>query len=299
MIYSDVSEVGITGRSLIAKCRLVVALLCFVIVSFWLSAALALGDEPRSVPRPVMRSASEMREFAMLLRHPTARWIQVEDNELSSTLSLDSLLLSSSLVAHVKVIKTVSNYNSGPIRNDLKLVRILETFRTAYGPDQYTTAGKDIVVVDKVDVSGLEFLDDLSLGPSDNALVFLERLPSKYKLNVQGTVFPVYRFAAPFISKYEINGDGSLTAMSVRDSRTRRQLNGAMLRTFFGTVSPGSSRADGGRRVIDALARRGMQAPSSLGSYLRLLNEEPWKLRRLLAARDEQDVWQHPALFPR
>jgi hypothetical protein len=159
--------------------------------------------------------------------HPLARAFHTEDKSLSATLSPESLLIGSSLVARIKILSTVATTTHYDFRTDYKAAEILNIVRQSYGPDANTSVNSTIIVIDHLltDDGGIEFLDDLALHQSEEAVVFLQKLQKTMVYN--GKPVSVYRFTAPFVSKYFVNENGTMDAMSVYRTTAKQALTGA------------------------------------------------------------------------
>lgn len=219
--------------------------------------------------------------------HTAARWSTKEDNEQSETLSVGSLLLSSTLVVRVHPERIIAQIGRGPRRFQYKMVRVTGIVKHGIGVDGSTKIGDRIVVVDVVHNSGgdqgEELMTDLALLPSDDAVIFLQRLPKP--IAISGLTFVAHRFTAPMVSKYQLDRVGRLIPMSVRPTRASRALRMTRLDTIFSTAIGNNTRVTdeaSANSLLLAQRRNVLTAPEvSQG-----LQQAPWAVEGRFAAAD-------------
>ncbi len=218
---------------------------------------------------------------AMFPNHADARAYIVDDPDLSDSLSLQSLWLASTLIVRARPGNLISTVIRGPIQYEYRAVRVTSILKSLAGPDETVKPNDMLVVLDRTPVIGREFLDDLELRPTDDAILFLERLP-RLQL-VAGHAMIVHKFTAPNISKFEVM-NGALQPMSVRATRVSDQMRGVR------------SMGDFYQRVAKTAARTELDANSALlgklfagysaNSLRHSLLTEPWKVEQRFARQD-------------
>ena len=210
--------------------------------------------------------------------HPRATWMSVEDYHHATQASLNTLILASTLVAQVRVVRTLSTVTQGPLKTYYQLAQVTGVDRHLLGPDAATRAGDYIVLADVGEADGSEFADDPLIHPGEPVLSFLDRRSNHY--NGDSGQPPVYFETAPYISKYVVTGE-TLRPLGIKDALVIRSLRNRSLAAVFPQAPAGArSIAARSNALADAyetkqlqtlLSQHGFVGASGVLSYERVL----------------------------
>ncbi len=232
-------------------------------------------------------SVSNQRFERIKAIHPRASWIRVEDPDDSSTLSIPSLVAASSLVAIVRGEGSIAGVNHGFLRADFRAVHI-ERVLNDVRPSSSTALGALIVVAEQKMADGGEFADDLPLEKGEEALVFLQKLP---RVRIIGNRrFELFRYTAPFVSKYGIGSDGRLTCMSIRRTVLSSQMNLRSSREFSESRHLAGSSRNYAPIFLNALIAKGIRSRSEVERFTLRLSRDPWGVEREFALDDAKSL---------
>ncbi len=227
--------------------------------------------------------------------HPRALWHLVEDNDHSDGLSVDSLWLSSSLVAQAHVIGNLAQRSGDLLTTTFKELEVTSIYKHLYSPDASVKPGDVIVVADTTLPHGDEIMDDPALAPLDgNVMLFLRR--SGVITTYRGKSVPVYVQTSLFNSKFKVDAAGRLRPLGVRLTVVNDDINGRtipneLLEMADGPKTPKTLTAvsfpyNEAASVQHLLARRGYRTAGQIIDYQRQLFTNPHALYEQQALQD-------------
>jgi hypothetical protein len=258
-----------------------------------------------SLPRDYQGSGSPEEIGALKFAHGAIRTVSVhlDDHSLTKELSLQSLFLSSTLVAKVHILGTVARFDQGAYTVFIRRARISGILRHLMGPEQLRGVGDTILIADVQPTSTGFFVDDPPLEDGSSAVCFMRR-SERFNQRLGGT--PVYDMAVKFVSKVGISNDGHLYVAGSTTSKTAHQINGLSLGMFYKALSltdpypnarisnplrvasNATAMSQGGELAMlyELLARRGIASAGQIAAYTNAMNSSSLSFTDAMKAND-------------
>jgi len=251
------------------------------------SMACSASMASHAIDSPLIRSRA-LGELAQS-RAPSGTWIHLPEDSSEYTVSSESLVLASTIVAQVRVKPSLpGTIMSGGQKYVITPVVVQRTLKKLFGPDSDTKANDVLYVAEPVPFDDTDYLDEPRMTAGTSPITFLQIRP-RWSLRASGK--PIYTLTDPFISKWQIGSDGKIAVMGLTTTTVAKEVDGLTVASLGmqATVRYGLSAVAGGEKalVTAMLARRGFQGPNATSVYRSMLLTSPPDLAHRFGVYDQ------------